>query len=48
MTNTLIRVGHWTLPFKELPQTKLFKFQAEFMWFFVLCKDLNTIISHNA
>ncbi len=31
MTNTLIRVGHWTLPFKEFTQTKLFKFQAEFM-----------------
>ena len=26
MTNTLIRVGHWSLPFKEFPETKLFKF----------------------
>ena len=48
MTNTRIRVGHWTLPFKEFPQTKLFKLQAEFKWLFVLCKNLYTIISHNA
>ena len=39
-----MRVGHWTLPFKELPQTKLFKYQAEFM-FGMNYKSDNTRVS---